>query len=147
MAKYTFTVRPGEQITHSVRVLVVYSWPGKHNDALALPSQASDRDIISALQALKAICWQNENCEAWSLLDETVLLDSLEHILLTCVEHKLQLDNFRMSDLLAVIQCEDNPLSYEPHVQSATCINPRTVFLSVVSICPGVLIHCDLRSA
>lgn len=82
--------------------------------------QASDQDIIAALQSIKALPWLNNTGEGWSLLHEMLLLDALEHILLTCVEHNLQPDNFELSDLLAAIQAEDSPLSCEP----VRCILP-----------------------
>lgn len=73
--------------------------------------QASDKDIIDALHSVRAMPWLSANGEVWALLDETLLLDALEHILLTSIEHKLQLDKLSMAELLEVLQAEENPLS------------------------------------
>lgn len=84
--------------------------------------QASDQDITAALQSIKALPWLSDTGEGWSLLHEMLLLDALEHILLTCVEHKLKLEQFEISDLLSAIQAENSSLSCAPVRSILPCL-------------------------
>lgn len=73
--------------------------------------QACDKDIIAGLQKLKAFGFLREGEVWWCAADERLCVETLEHVLLTCIEKGISLANFQAVEIIQALKDSSDTFS------------------------------------